>query len=164
MYDISLHKLPDDSNVNIYIHHETVQRNGSCSSSSPTPASQVKRTEVTSVGKYRPRAIQCCCQANTAALPMPWPQAPWHCLPTPLALPSFQTTSGLWRLEDGPKKSTEVPGRMEREASNKDEKQMEVKQSFLWLAILLDNSFSGILIRYTGLYAVKEFGNLRNYF
>lgn len=53
---------------------------------------------------------------------------------------------------------------MERGASNKDEKQMEVKQRFLWLTILLGNSFSGVLIGYTGLYAGKEFGNHLNYF
>lgn len=41
-----------------------------------------------------------------------------------------KTTSGLWKTSP-PEKRAKVPGRMERGASNEDEKQMEKEQRIL---------------------------------
>ena len=90
------------------------------------------RTETVSMDEHEPQATQCSCQANTATPALPQTPGPGRQPPhsTGFAIfPKLHLVCG--RLEDGPEKRMKVPGRMEQEASNRDEKQMEVEQGIL---------------------------------
>lgn len=92
----------------------------------------MKNTEVISMDEYKPQALQCYRQTNTTTLMVPQS-------PEPLRQPPHSTGSATFpkrhllcgRHEGLPEKRTKIPGRMEGEISNKDEKQIEVEQRIL---------------------------------
>lgn len=105
--------------------------------SSSAPTLQMKRTKVKSTDQNKPLDAVLLSSKHSN----PKEAHNWRSFET--ASPLFwlchlsKTTSGLW--EDGPGKRTKVPGRTERGATKKDEKQMEVKQRILQTVRLLGN-------------------------